>query len=86
MELLIHAFYGLLGGFVRGLVGFYKDYKANNKANFNYIYFLVTVLTSSIIGAFVAFTMVTDYRISILAGYAGIDLLENIIKIYNRKK
>lgn len=84
-ELVINAFYGLLGGLIRGIVGYYKAYRSKSKKTFKPTYFLITILGSALIGAFVAFTLVNDYRISILVGYAGIDILENIVKIYNKK-
>ncbi len=84
-ELLIHALYGFLGGLIRGLVGFYKA-KRSKKKTFKASYFGLTVVVSGLIGAFVAFTLINDYRISILAGYVGIDILENLVKIYKKQQ
>lgn len=84
--LLIHAAYGFLGGLARGLLGFYKSYRTVKKIRFKPYYLLITLLLSALIGAFVAVLLITDYRVSILAGYVGIDLLENILKIYKRQQ
>ena len=82
--LLLAAFYGFLGGLARALIGFYKAYRAKKHHPFKWGYFFITVAGAALIGAFVAFALVVDDRISILAGYAGIDIIENLAKIYKK--
>ncbi len=83
-DLLLHAFYGFLGGLARALIGVYKSYRIKKNTRFKLGYFLITIVGAALIGAFVAFTLAIDYRISILAGYAGIDIIENLAKIYKK--
>lgn len=82
--LINSAFFGLLGGIVRGVVGIFKSQKSKKK--FNMSYFLFTITCSGIIGMFTGLLVSADYRITMLAGYAGIDLLENIYRLSFYKK
>ena len=73
---------GGMGGLIRGLVGLYKSYSVN-PANFKFdwkylgISLLVSVLTGQLAG--VIFN--SDWRSSLLAGYAGSDFLESLYKV-----
>jgi hypothetical protein len=49
-------------------------------------YYAITVLTASIIGVFVGMIFNFDYRLSLLAGYAGTDILEGIYNSFKVQK
>jgi fluoride ion exporter CrcB/FEX len=83
IPLLDSAIYGLIGGIVRGVVGFVKS--KQQKRKFNVGYFVFTIAVSAVIGLFAGMLMNSDYKISLLAGYAGIDLIESIYKIGKKK-
>ena len=72
--------YGFLGGIVRALVGLMKSNAFKQK--FNGRYLLFTLLASGLIGVMTGLLiMPADYRIILLAGYAGTDLLEGVYRI-----
>ncbi len=81
---------GAIGGFTRGLVGLLKALSLNRKILWGY--YLITVAIAIIIGMFVGVIFDFDPRLSLLAGYAGTDILESIYKsfqvqkVYVRKK
>ncbi len=72
---------GLLGGIIRGLVGFVKNKTIEKANNFKPSYFVVTILISGIVGAAAGILADTEWQISFLAGYAGTDFIENLYKI-----
>jgi fluoride ion exporter CrcB/FEX len=76
------ALFGLTGGIVRGIVGLTKMREFKQK--FNLYKLLFTLVTSAAIGMFAGLLTVGDYRISLLAGYAGTDFIEGLYSI--RKK
>ena len=80
---LTSAIFGLIGGIVRGVVGIVKS--RQRKKRFNPWYFLFSVLVSGVIGMFAGMLWNNDYKVSLLAGYAGIDLIESIYKIGKKK-
>jgi len=85
MNLLIQsALFGLIGGIVRGVVGIVKSQKSKKK--FNLAYFAFTIVCSGIIGVFAGLLVSADYKLTMLAGYAGMDLIESIYKISRKKK
>jgi len=76
---------GLFGGVVRALVGILKRVRSKKFKEFDPFYFSWTVALSGIVGVFAALLLSQDYKISMLAGYAGIDLIESMIKIQQKK-
>lgn len=71
---------GGLGGLVRGLVGLMKALALKRKILWNY--YLITIVVALIIGAFIGMIFNFDWRLSLLAGYAGTDILESIYKSF----
>jgi hypothetical protein len=71
---------GGLGGLVRGLVGLMKALALKRKILWNY--YLITIAVALIIGAFIGMIFNFDWRLSLLAGYAGTDILESIYKSF----
>ncbi len=82
---LTAALFGLLGGIARSFVGLIKHYRINRKTKFKLFYLLVTIMGAGIIGAFVSLVVNTDYKISLISGYVGIDIVENLVKAYKKK-
>lgn len=83
-ETIIAAMLGALGGMTRGLVGLMKAFTAKRKIKWQY--WLLTVAVASIIGAFTGIIFNFDYRLSLLSGYAGTDIIEGIYKSFKVEK
>ncbi|MFH1332008.1 MAG: hypothetical protein ABIH63_01860 [archaeon] len=81
------VFAGLLGGFggaVRATVGLFKSLKLRKKVRWDY--WFLTCALAVIIGVFIGVLLNYDYRVTMLAGYAGTDLLEGLYKNFNKGK
>jgi len=75
---------GGVGGLTRGVVGLLKALSLRRKILWNY--YLITLFIAIVIGAFVGVIFDFDYRLSLLAGYAGTDILEGIYKSFKVSK
>jgi len=75
---------GALGGLTRGVIGLLKAMSLRRRIL--WAYWVITVAIAMIIGAFVGVVFDFDYRLSLLAGYAGTDILEGIYKSFNVQK
>ncbi|MFQ5621526.1 MAG: hypothetical protein ACE5FT_06825 [Candidatus Nanoarchaeia archaeon] len=73
------AYYGFLGGVVRALVGLMKSKMFKRK--FDAWYLVFTLIASGVIGAAAGLLVYGDYRLAILAGYAGTDFIEGVYRI-----
>lgn len=82
--LLTAAILGGIGGLTRGVVGLLKALSLRRKIL--WAYYLITVLIAIIIGVFVGIVFDFDPRLSLLAGYAGTDILEGIYKSFAVQK
>jgi len=88
--IVLPALLGGIGGLTRGVIGLLKAMSLRRKILWNY--YAITVVIAVIIGIFVGIIFDFDYRLSLLAGYAGTDILEGIYKsfavqkVYVRKK
>lgn len=78
------ALLGLLGGLARIAVGILKS--RISKVKFKWKTVLISFICSAIVGSTAGILFNEDYKLSIIAGYAGTDLLENIYKIAFKKK
>ena len=84
------ALLGGIGGLTRGVIGLLKALSLKRKIL--WAYYAITVAIAVIIGIFVGIIFDFDPRLSLLAGYAGTDILEGIYKsfqvqkVYVRKK
>jgi fluoride ion exporter CrcB/FEX len=83
-EVLASAILGGLGGLTRGLVGLLKALALKRKILWDY--YAITVSIAVVIGIFIGIVFSFDYRISLLAGYAGTDILEGVYKSFNVQK
>ena len=73
---------GILGGLTRALVGLVKYFeknKQNQKVRFWYLTF--SLLVAALVGGVAGVLSGNDWRLAIIAGYAGTDFLESIYKI-----
>ena len=74
------AVLGGIGGLTRGVVGLLKALSLRRRILWNY--YMITVVVAVIIGVFVGIIFDFDPRLSLLAGYAGTDILEGIYKSF----
>lgn len=82
MNLMYAAGFGFFGGIVRAIIGILKVKRL--KAQFEWKYFAFTVVASGVIGMFAGMLVNADYRLTMLAGYAGMDLIEGLYKAQQR--
>lgn len=78
--LLLSAILGAVGGLTRGLVGLMKALSLRRKILWGY--YVITVVIALVLGIFTGIIFSFDYRLSLLAGYAGTDILEGIYKSF----
>ena len=81
---LLAGVLGGLGGLTRGVVGLLKALSLRRKIIWSY--YIITVLVAVVIGVFVGIIFNFDVRLSLLAGYAGTDILEGIYKSFKISK
>ena len=79
-ELVLFGLLGGIGGLTRGVVGLLKALSLRRKILWNY--YLITVVIAVIIGIFTGIIFNFDARVSLLAGYAGTDILEGLYKSF----
>lgn len=79
---IVHVITGLIGGLIRGLVGVTKNQTFTpEKFTFQWKYFAMTMFVSAVVGVMSGIIANNDWRISLLAGYAGTDFLENLYRL-----
>jgi len=78
--LLLSALLGGVGGLTRGVVGLLKALSLRRRII--WLYYVITVTIAIIIGIFTGLIFDFDPRLSLLAGYAGTDILEGIYKSF----
>jgi fluoride ion exporter CrcB/FEX len=78
--ILIPALLGGVGGLTRGFVGLLKALSLRRKILWGY--YAITVVIAVVIGTFTGLIFNFDPRLSLLAGYAGTDILEGIYKSF----
>lgn len=82
--IILPGLLGGVGGLTRGVVGLLKAISLRRKILWGY--YVVTVLVAVVIGFFTGIIFNFDYRLSLLAGYAGTDILEGIYKSFAVQK
>ena len=75
---------GGIGGLTRGVVGLLKALSLRRRILWPY--YVITVAIAIVIGIFVGIIFDFDPRLSLLAGYAGTDILEGIYKSFKVQK
>jgi len=83
-SILLAAILGGVGGLTRGLVGLLKALSLRRRILWGY--YAITVLVAVVIGIFVGIIFNFDTRLSLLAGYAGTDIIEGIYKSFQVQK
>jgi len=83
-DILLAAILGGVGGLTRGFVGLLKALSLRRKILWGY--YAITVLIALVIGIFTGIIFNFDPRLSLLAGYAGTDILEGIYKSFAVQK
>lgn len=83
-SIILAGLLGGVGGLTRGVVGLLKALSLRRKILWGY--YTITVAIAMIIGIFVGIIFDFDTRLSLLAGYAGTDILEGIYKSFNVQK
>lgn len=75
---------GGVGGLTRGIVGLLKALSLRRRILWNY--YGITIMIAIVIGVFIGIIFDFDPRLSLLAGYAGTDILEGIYKSFRVQK
>jgi len=83
-QLFLPAVLGGIGGLTRGFIGLLKALSLRRKII--WAYYSITVVIAAIIGIFIGIVFNYDFRLSLLAGYAGTDILEGIYKSFKVEK
>jgi len=83
-EVIVPALLGGVGGLTRGIVGLLKALSLRRRIIWTY--YLITVIIAGIIGIFVGIVFNFDYRLALLSGYAGTDILEGVYKSFQVQK
>ncbi len=82
--LILPGLLGLIGGLTRGLVGLLKALALKRQVLWGY--WIITAVVAMLIGLFLGLIFNFDYRLSLLAGYAGTDILESVYKSFTVQK
>ena len=85
-NLLLAGLFGFIGGLTRAFVGILKHRLPKKKGKFKPAELIFTIIASGIIGLFCGLLVATDFKLSLLAGYARTDLIEGIYKIRKKQK
>lgn len=83
-QVVLPGLLGGVGGLTRGFIGLLKALSLRRKILWGY--YSITVLVAIVIGVFIGLIFNFDYRLSLLAGYAGTDILEGIYKSFKVDK
>jgi len=83
-SIVLAGLLGGIGGLTRGVVGLLKALSLRRRIL--WAYYAITVVIAVIIGIFVGIIFDFDPRLSLLAGYAGTDILEGIYKSFKVQK
>ncbi len=83
-QLILPALLGGVGGLTRGFIGLMKALALRRRIL--WAYYAITVVVAVVIGIFIGIIFNFDYRLSLLAGYAGTDILEGIYKSFKVQK
>lgn len=83
-SIVLAGLLGGIGGLTRGVVGLLKALSLRRRILWPY--YAITVAIAVVIGIFVGIIFDFDPRLSLLAGYAGTDILEGIYKSFKVQK
>ena len=83
-QIMLPAILGGTGGLTRGFVGLLKALSLRRRIIWSY--YTITLIVAVVIGVFIGVIFNFDPRLSLLAGYAGTDILEGIYKSFAVQK
>ena len=83
-SIILPALLGGIGGLTRGFIGLLKALSLRRRILWSY--YIITVFVATVIGIFTGLIFNFDYRLSLLAGYAGTDIIEGISKSFKVDK
>ena len=83
-QLILPALLGGVGGLTRGFIGLLKALSLRRRVI--WAYYVITLVVAMVIGIFIGIIFNFDYRLSLLAGYAGTDILEGIYRSFAVQK
>jgi len=83
-EIPLALMLGGLGGLTRSTLGLFKAMA--KKKRIIWSYWTITIVIAMIVGMFTGIIFSFDFRLAMLAGYAGTDLLEGIYKAFSVEK
>jgi hypothetical protein len=85
MEIIVlSGILGGIGGLTRGFIGLLKALSLRRRILWGY--YAITVIVAMVVGIFTGIIFSFDYRLSLLAGYAGTDIIEGIYKSFKVEK
>ena len=83
-QIIIPAVLGGVGGLTRGFVGLLKALALKRKILWSY--YAIIIVVAVVIGIFTGMIFNFDWRLALLAGYAGTDILESVYKSFAVQK
>ena len=82
MPYITFLLYGALGGLARGLIGAVKEFKVSEKReSLNWLKMSINIVGATVVGAVVGLIVDINPTTACTAGYAGIDVIESLIKL-----
>jgi hypothetical protein len=84
IDIFYSGFIGFIGGLSRGLIGLLKALSLKRRIYWDY--WLITASVACVIGIFTGMIFSFEPRLSLLAGYAGTDILEGVYKSFSVQK
>ena len=85
-NILPSILFGILGGLVRALVGIIKYFEKNKQnQKIRFWYLTSSLFVAALVGGIAGAIANDDWRLAIIAGYAGTDFLEGLYKIRKKK-
>jgi uncharacterized membrane protein len=84
--ILSSILFGVLGGFVRALVGIAKYFEKNKAGEkLRPWYLIFTLFVAAVVGGLAGALSNGDWRLAVIVGYAGTDFLEGLYKIKTKQ-
>lgn len=85
--IFISILFGIIGGFVRALIGLWKFYgkKKGKRKKFRWGYIGFSLMVSGIVGVFAGALEGGNWRFALLMGYVWTDFLEGMSQIFQEE-
>jgi len=85
-RILLVTLCGAFGGALRGLMGVSKSVVNKKTFKTNWAWLFISISVSALVGIIAATFFGDDLRLAVLAGYAGADFIEGLMKIKLKNK